>query len=133
MLFLDIVIVSCSWFVFRGIETTVIGYLTMLTSMTFLDYTTNGVRQSARYFITSERREETAQAVCCEVNRGPTVLKGQGWRGKERREVPLIMARKRESRLTYRLIKRIDLATRSSEHGLAQEGALGEGFDVIKR
>ncbi|MCD7721181.1 MAG: YitT family protein [Prevotellaceae bacterium] len=131
MLFLDIVIISCSWFVFRSIETMVIGYLTMLISMTFLDYIINGARQSVQFFIISERHEEIAEAVCSEVNRGVTVLMGQGWYSKEQRQVLLIMARKRESRLIFRLIKRIDHEAFVSMGNV--EGVFGEGFDVIKR
>ncbi len=131
MLYLDIVIISCSYLIFHSIETMVIGYLTMFISMTFLDYIVNGARQNVQFIIVSDHYEEIAEAVGNEVNRGVTILHGQGWYSKENRSVLLIMARKSESRLIFQLIKRID---HGAFVGMSNvEGVFGEGFDVIKK
>ncbi len=131
MLYLDIVIISCSYLIFHSVETMIIGYLTMLISMTFLDYVVNGARQSVQFIIVSEKYEEIAKSVVTEVNRGVTILHGQGWYSKEDRHVLLIMARKYESRQIFRLIKQIDHNAFVAMSNA--EGVFGEGFDVIKK
>lgn len=131
MLFLDIAIISCSYFIFHDIETMVIGYLTMIIAMNFLDYVINGARQSVQFTIISERYDEIAQAVCDEVERGVTVLNGQGWYSKEKREVLIVMAKKQESRHIFQLIRRIDQNAFVSMSNV--EGVFGEGFDKIKK
>ncbi len=131
MLYLDITIISSSFLIFHNIQTTVIGYITMLISMNFLDYIVNGARQSVQFIIISKRHEEIASAVSSVVDRGSTVLEGQGWYTKERRPVLLIMARRRESRQIFRLINNIDPDAFVSMSSVA--GVFGEGFDVIKK
>lgn len=131
MLFLDIIIVSSNFLIFHSVETLVIGYVTMFISMNFLDYVINGARQSVQFTIISDHHEEIAQAVSNEVDRGVTILNGQGWYSKEKRNVLLIMAKKQESRIIFHLIHRIDphaFVTMSNV-----EGVFGEGFDKIKR
>ena len=131
MLYLDIAIISSSYLIFHDVETMVIGYLTMIISMNFLDYVINGARQSVQFTIISCKFEEIAQAVSDEVERGVTMLNGQGWYSKEKREVLLIMAKKQESRRIFQLIRRIDphaFVTMSNV-----EGVFGEGFDTIKK
>ncbi len=131
MLYLDIIIISCSYLIFRSVESMVIGYLTMLISMTFLDYVVNGRRQSVQFIIISNQYAEIAEAVCNEVDRGVTILKGQGWYSKEERPVLLIMARKTESRQIFNLIRRIDNQAFVTMSNV--EGVFGEGFDIIKK
>jgi len=131
MLYLDIAIISCSYLIFHDIETMVIGYLTMIISMNFLDYVINGARQSVQFTIISNHYEEIAQAVSDEVERGVTLLSGQGWYSKEKREVLLIMAKKQESRRIFQLIKRIDPRAFVTMSNV--EGVFGEGFDIIKK
>ena len=131
MLYLDIAIISSSYFIFRDIETMVIGYLTMIISMNFLDYVINGVQQSVQFTIISTQYEEIAQAISEEVERGVTVLSGQGWYSKEKREVLLVMAKKQESRHIFQLIKRIDPRAFVTMSNV--EGVFGEGFDIIKK
>ncbi len=131
MLYLDIAIISCSYLIFHDIETMVIGYVTMLVSMNFLDYVINGARQSVQFTIISTKHEEIAEAVAKEIERGVTVLNGQGWYSKEKREVLLIMAKKQESRRMFQLIKRIDPQAFVTMSNV--EGVFGEGFDMIKK
>lgn len=131
MLMLDIVIVGCSYLISRNIEGVVVGYVTMIVSMNFLDYVINGARQSVQFTIISNKHEEIAQAVDKQVGRGITILYGQGWYSKEKREVLLIMAKKHESRQIFSLIRDIDNNAFVSMSNV--EGVFGEGFDKIKR
>ena len=63
MLCIDLAIIGSSYFIFHNLETMVVGYLTMLMSMFFLDYVTNGLRQSVQFIIVSDKYEEIATQV----------------------------------------------------------------------
>lgn len=131
MLCIDLAIIGSSYFVFRNLETMVVGYLTMLMSMFFLDYVTNGLRQSVQFIIVSDKYEEIATQVNRKIERGVTVLYGEGFYSKEKRHVLLILAKKIESRALFALIRQIDPKAFVSMGNV--EGVFGEGFDKIKK
>lgn len=131
MLFVDIFVVALSYLIFRDIEKLVVCYMTLFISVNMIDYVVNGARQSVQFTIISEKYAEIAQAVCDRVDRGVTILHGEGWYSKESRQVLLIMAKKQESRQIFQLIRIIDphaFVTMSNV-----EGVFGEGFDKIKK
>lgn len=131
MIMIDLTIISCSWFIIHDLETLVISYLALVISMNFLDFVVNSSRQSVQFTIISERYEEIAQGVNEEVDRGVTILNGQGWYSKEPRQVLLIMARKQESVHIFQIIRKIDPKAFVTMSNV--EGVFGEGFDTIKK
>jgi uncharacterized membrane-anchored protein YitT (DUF2179 family) len=91
----------------------------------------NGAHQSVQFIIISHEHEKIAQLVGERIQRGVTILYGEGWYSKEKRQVLLIMAKKYESRSLFRLIHETDpnaFVTMSNV-----EGVFGEGFDKIKK
>lgn len=131
LLITDLTIITSSLFIIDDIETLVISYMTLIISMFFLDFVVNSTRQSVQFTIISEHYDEIAQRVSDEIERGVTILNGQGWYSKEARQVLLIMARKNESREIFRLIRQIDPRAFVTMSNV--EGVFGEGFDVIKK
>lgn len=131
LLMLDIVIIGFSYIIGHDIETVVVGYLAMFISTNFLDYVINSARQSVQFIIISEHYEEIAEEVNTRLERGVTVLSGEGFYSKEKRQVLLILAKRYESRSIFQLIKRLDPQAFVSMSNV--EGVFGEGFDVIKR
>lgn len=131
MLFVDIFVVGLSYLIFRDIERLVACYITLFISINVIDYVVNGARQSVQFTIISERYAEIAQAVSDKVDRGVTMLHGEGWYSKEKRNVLLIMAKKQESRLIFQLIRIIDPKAFVTMSNV--EGVFGEGFDKIKK
>lgn len=131
LLITDLTIITSSLFIIHDIEVLVISYMTLIISMTFLDFVVNSTRQSVQFTIISEHYDEIAQRVSEEIERGVTILNGQGWYSKEARQVLLIMARKNESRDIFRLIRQIDPRAFVTMSNV--EGVFGEGFDVIKK
>lgn len=131
MLSFDLAIIGCSYFISQNLETMVVGYLTMLIAMNFLDYVINGVRQSVQFIIVSAKHEEIATQVNQKMDRGVTVLYGEGFYSKEKRQVLLILAKKNESRGIFALIRQIDNNAFVSMSNV--EGVFGEGFDIIKK
>ncbi len=131
LLTLDIVIIGASYFIEQDIEMVVVGYTAMLISNTFLDYVINSARQSVQFIIISEHYEEIAEEVNTQLERGVTVLSGEGFYSKEKRQVLLILAKRYESRSIFQLIKHIDPRAFVSMSNV--EGVFGEGFDPIKK
>jgi uncharacterized membrane-anchored protein YitT (DUF2179 family) len=131
LLMLDIIIIGGSYFISHDIETMVVGYLAMFISLNFLDYVINAARRSVQFIIISEHFEEIAEEVNTHLERGVTVLSGEGFYSKEKRQVLLILAKRYESRSIFQLIKRIDPQAFVSMSNV--EGVFGEGFDPIKK
>lgn len=131
MIMIDLIIISCSWFIVHDLETLVISYLALVISMNFLDFVVNSSRQSVQFTIISEHYDKIAQGVNDEIDRGVTILNGQGWYSKEPRQVLLIMARKQESVHIFQIIRRIDPKAFVTMSNV--EGVFGEGFDTIKK
>ena len=131
MLCIDIFIVSLSWFIYHDVETLVTCYIALFLSINVVDYVVNGARQSVQFTIISEKYADIAQAVNDKVDRGVTVLHGEGWYSKEPRKILLIMARKQESRIIFQLIRIIDPKAFVTMSNV--EGVFGEGFDKIKK
>ena len=131
LLMIDIVIIGFSYIIENDIETMVVGYMAMFISLNFLDFVINSARQSVQFIIISDHYEEIANEVNTRLNRGVTVLYGEGFYSREKRQVLLILAKKHESRSIFQLIKRIDPKAFVSMSNV--EGVFGEGFDVIKK
>ena len=131
LLMCDIIIIGFSYFISHDIETMVVGYLAMFISLNFLDYVINAARQSVQFIIISNHYEEIAEEVNTQLERGVTVLSGEGFYSKEQRKVLLILAKRYESRSIFHLIKRIDPQAFVSMSNV--EGVFGEGFDPIKK
>jgi len=131
LLYVDIIVVGFSYLLFRDIETLVACYITLFISINVIDYVVNGARQSVQFTIISEKHAEIAQAISDQVERGVTILNGEGWYSKEERKVLLVMAKKQESRLIFQLIRVIDPKAFVTMSNV--EGVFGEGFDKIKK
>ena len=131
LLMLDIFIIGSSYLIERELETMVVGYVAMFISLNFVDYVINAARQSVQFIIISDRFEEIAEEVNTRLSRGVTVLYGEGFYSKEKRQVLLILAKRHESRNLFQLIKRLDPRAFVSMSNV--EGVFGEGFDVIKK
>lgn len=131
LLMLDIVIIGSSYVLGHDIETMVVGYVAMFISLNFVDYVINAARQSVQFIIISNHYEEIAEEVNTRLERGVTVLSGEGFYSKEKRQVLLILAKRHESRNLFHMIKRIDPRAFVSMSNV--EGVFGEGFDTIKK
>ncbi|MDE5787048.1 MAG: YitT family protein [Bacteroidaceae bacterium] len=131
MLFVDIFIVGLSFIKFRNFELLVTSYIIVFISTNVIDYIVNRAHQSVQFIIISEKDAEIAQAVSEQLERGVTILHGEGWYSKEPRRLLLIMARKQESRRLFQLIRIIDPHAFMTMSNV--EGVFGEGFDKIKK
>lgn len=131
MLYLDLIIVSSSYLIQHNIEDMVVGYCTMFIAMYMLDHVMNLANQSVQFTIISNQYEEIANTVNHKIQRGVTMLNGEGWYSKESRPVLIIMAKKREKGAILQAIQVIDPSAFVTVSNV--EGVFGEGFDKIKK
>ncbi len=130
MQFLDITIICSSYILFQSAELIVYGVAFTVSASIMLDYVVNGNRQTVQFLIISKRYEVMADAINQQMNRGVTILDGQGWYSKQPVKVVMVLCRKYESQYLFNLIKAIDpnaMVSQSFCHGV-----FGEGFDKIK-
>lgn len=131
MLYLDLIIVSSSYFIQHNIEDMVVGYCTMFIAMYMLDHVMNLANQSVQFTIISSKYEEIADMVNQKIMRGVTMLHGEGWYSKEERPVLIIMAKKREKSAILQVVQATDPSAFVTVSNV--EGVFGEGFDQIKK
>ncbi|MGD9977349.1 MAG: YitT family protein [Bacteroidales bacterium] len=136
ILMCDIFIVGSSYLVLldldpaKRIETIVYGYVAMAITAYSLDAVLSGSKQSVQVFIFSKRYGEIADRITNELNRGVTVIDGQGWFSKETQKVLITLVRKHEANDVYRIIKEIDAEAFISVASVM--GVYGKGFERIR-
>ncbi|MDR0698172.1 MAG: YitT family protein [Tannerella sp.] len=130
LLYCDFVIIACSYLVFRDIDKIVFGYVAMFTEMYILDRVLNANNQSVQFLIFSSRYQEIADCIIKDLERGCTILNGEGGFSKQPVKVVVLLAKKRESAMIFRMIKNIDKDAFISQCNV--QGVYGEGFDRIK-
>ncbi len=133
LLYCDLIIISSAYFLpdVRSIEKILYGLcFTAVCSMT-IDSVMGRLRQSVQFFIFSPKYEEIANAINVRVNRGVTVLHGEGWYSKQPMHVLTVIAKKSESERIFRLVNEIDPNAFVSQSAVI--GVFGKGFDPIKK
>ncbi len=130
ILYLDIIIISSSFLIFHSIEKMVYGYVTMAITAYAIDMVLTGAKRTVQMFIFSKKHELIAEKVSTEINRGITVLDGQGWYSKKETKILLVIVRKQESNHILHIIKDIDPDAFISLGSVM--GVYGYGFDKIK-
>ncbi len=126
----DIIIISSCYFVFEDWRRVVFGFVTLIIISVTIDYIVNSTRQSVQFLIFSKRYEEIGNQIMSNVNRGVTVLDGQGFYSKQPVKVLCVLARKSEAIHIFRLVKDIDPNAFISQSNVV--GVYGEGFDQLK-
>lgn len=130
MIVLDIIIITSSLFTPVGDLTKLLfGYCTLIVTNTTLDYVLNTGNQSVQFLIISRHYEQIASAIEY-YHRGVTVLDGHGWYSKQEQKVLVVLARRRESKDIFRIIKHTDPKAFVSQSKVI--GVYGEGFDKVK-
>ena len=130
LLYCDMVIIACSYLLFHDIEKIVFGYVIMFVEMYMLDRVLNANNQSVQFFIFSKKHEEIVDSIIKDLNRSCTILDGEGGFSKKPVKVIVLLAKKKECSMIFRMIKSIDKDAFISQGNI--QGVYGEGFDQIK-
>ena len=121
ILLIDIVIISCSYFVIENdkIQAIIYGFIVM------------GVCSSCmQAFIFTSEPDKVADRIANEMQRGVTVINGTGWYTKREGPILMVVAHKRESQQILRIVKDEDPKAFMTMNTVM--GAYGKGFEQIK-
>ena len=130
IMYCDVLIISSSYFVFHSIEIMVYGFVTMVVVSYVIDFVLAGSRQSFQAFVFSKKHDQIAHRIGTELNRGVTLLDGEGWYSKQPIKIIMVLVRKNESSELLRIIKQEDPNAFISMGSVM--GVYGKGFERIK-
>lgn len=130
-LFINVAIITCSYFVFRDLELLIYSYVGLMVTSYTVDLTMNGSKQSVQMFIFTSKPHEIADRVGEEIHRGVTMIKGTGWYSKKESEIVMVVVRKTESQRVIRIVKQMDSAAFVSVNTVM--GVYGKGFEMMKK
>ena len=132
ILFCDIVIIGCSYFVLETdkIQAIIYGFVVMGICSYCIDLVLTGNKQSIQAFIFTSKPEQVAERIGNELHRGVTLIKGTGWYTKRDGDILMVVTHKRESQQILRIVKEEDPTAFMTVNMVM--GAYGKGFEVIK-
>ncbi len=131
MVVCDFIIIGSSIFIFKEIGAVVYGYVSVAAFSYTVDAMLAGNKQSSQIFIISKNYEQIADRVSKEVRRGVTLLDGQGWYTKRQMKMVMVVCRKNETQLLFRVIKECDPDAFITVASVM--GVYGLGFESLKR
>ena len=126
----DALVVASSYFIFNSVEKMVYGFVAMFTLTYCIDIVLVGRKQSVQMMIFSKHYAEIADAITSQLDRGVTILDGQGWYTKKEMKVILSIVKKTQVQAVHKIVKQIDPQAFISQEAVMS--VYGEGFDVIK-
>ena len=135
ILSIDVVIISCSFFTSEEtnlglrLATVLYGFILIGVTGYTIDLMIAGTKQSLQLFIFSNKYEQIADRLTNEMNRGVTLISGSGWFTKTERKILMVIVRRTEANIVYRIIKEEDRDAFLSVGSVM--GVYGRGFDRI--
>ena len=130
IMYLDIIIIGCSFFVSGKITNVVYGYIVMVTMTYVLDMVLDGNKQSYQIMVFSPKNQEIGDAITREVGRGATLLDSEGCYSHQSQKVLLIMVHRTDKVQVMQIINRIDNSAFISVSKTT--GVYGKNFEKLK-
>lgn len=107
------------------------GYIMIACCSYTIDLVISGTKQSMQIFIFSSKYAEISDAIISDVKRGVTLIDAQGWYTKHESKIVMVVVRKTDINLIYKIVKSIDKDAFMSVGSVM--GVYGKGFDQIKK
>ena len=107
------------------------GYILIGACSYSVDMFISGSKQSSQIFIFSKKYAELADAITTGTGRGVTLIDGEGWYTKQKSKIVMVVMRKDDLSVLYRLVREIDKDAFLSVGNVS--GVYGKGFDQIKK
>lgn len=126
----DALVVASSYFIFGSVEKMVYGFVAMFTLTYCIDIVLVGRKQSVQMMIFSKHYAEIADAITSQLDRGVTILDGQGWYSKQPVKVIVSIVKKTQVQEVHKIVKKIDPSAFISQEAVMS--VYGEGFEKIK-
>jgi uncharacterized membrane-anchored protein YitT (DUF2179 family) len=130
-LYCDLIIIGSIYFLpGKTLENVIYGYVEMAAFSYVIDLIISGNKQSVQIMVFSKHYDKIADRITTELQRGVTALDSIGWYTKQEGKVLVIMVRKSESNMFYKIIKEIDHQAFITVANVM--GVYGHGFEQIK-
>ncbi|MBR5856481.1 MAG: YitT family protein [Bacteroidales bacterium] len=113
------------------LATVLYGYILIAACSYTIDLFVSGTKQSLQVFIFSKKYGEIADAVISDIGRGVTLIDAQGWYTKQESKIVMVVVRKTDINMIYKIIKSVDRDAFMSVGSVT--GVYGKGFDQIKK
>lgn len=107
------------------------GYILIGACSYTIDLFIAGSKQSLQLFIFSKHHAEIADAIVSDIGRGVTLIDAQGWYTKQSSKIVMVIVRKTDINMVYKVIKELDRDAFISVGSVS--GVYGKGFDEIKK
>lgn len=104
----DFFIIGGSYFIVNSIAVVIYGYVVVAAAGYMLDAVLAGNKQSSQILIVSKESTRIADRIFEEIQRGVTLIDGQGWYSKESMKIVMVVCRRNETNNLFRLIKEVD-------------------------
>lgn len=129
LLGIDVIVILFSALVFRKIETVLYSLVAVYISAHTIDSMIYGIERGKLIYIMSSRSDEIADRIIKELDRGCTLLRGEGGYSREKIQVLMVAVRRQQYYTLKEFVHQIDpraflIVSDSSE-------VLGEGFKPI--
>lgn len=108
----------------------VYGFVEIITFSALIDYVVGGNKSSYQLLVFSDRYAEIADHIIQNMNRGVTVLTGQGWYTRKEKNVLLILINRKQLPELTKVIKAVD--PRAFMSVSSTNNVFGEGFEEMK-
>ncbi len=131
IMFCDFIIIGLSYFIGNEITTVIYSYVLVGVSGYTLDAVLAGNRQSSQILIISKKYDEIASRISNDVHRGVTMLDGSGYYTKEPMKVVMVVCRKNETGVLFRIIKDCDPNAFITVGSVM--GVYGLGFETLNK
>lgn len=127
----DIVIVCLLLFLpDKSFTDMVYGFVEIITFSALIDYVVGGDKSSYQLLVFSDHYSDIADHITQNMNRGVTVLSGQGWYTRKEKNVLLILINRKQLPELTRVIKAVD--PRAFMSVSSTNNVYGEGFEEMK-
>lgn len=111
--------------------TVLYGYILIAACSYTIDLFVSGTKQSLQIFIFSKKYADIADAIISDIKRGVTLIDAQGWYTKNESKIVMVVVRKTDINMIYKIVKSIDRDAFMSVGSVT--GVYGKGFDEIKK
>lgn len=130
VLMTDATIICCSYFIWHDVATLIYGCVLTATMGFVADLILAGNKQSSQIFIISRTPDLIAEHVVADVHRGVTIINGEGWYSKQPLKIVMVVCRKNETSVLFRVIKECDPDAFITVGSVM--GVYGKGFEALK-
>lgn len=130
IMYLDIIIIGCSFFLSHQVTNVVYGYIVMVTLSYVLDMIIDGNKQSYQVMVFSAKNKEIGEAITTEVGRGATLLDAEGCYSHTHQQVLIAMVHRTDKPHVMQIIHRIDENAFISVS--KAQGVYGKNFEKLK-